>query len=67
MNEIVFLIVAAPDGGYCARALRKSIFTEADKWNDLCRNIRGAVKCHFDDGKKPGIIRLHSAKRKGWL
>jgi hypothetical protein len=30
MNEIIFLIVDAPEGGYCARALGASIFTEAD-------------------------------------
>ena len=64
MNEIIFLIVDAPEGGYCARALGESIFTEADTLDDLRRNIRDAVDCHFDDGKKPGIIRLHFVREE---
>jgi hypothetical protein len=59
MNEIIFLIVDTPEGGFCARALGESIFTEADTLEDLRRNIRDAVDCHFDDGMRPGIIRLH--------
>ncbi len=64
MNEIIFLIVDAPEGGYCARALGESIFTEADTLDDLRRNIRDAVDCHFDDDKKPGIIRLHFVREE---
>ena len=59
MNEIIFLVTEAPEGGYCARGLGESIFTEAETLDDLRRNIRDAVACHFDDGKAPGIIRLH--------
>jgi len=64
MNEIIFMIVDAPEGGYCARALGESIFTEADTLDDLRRNIRDAVECHFDDDKKPGIIRLHFVREE---
>jgi hypothetical protein len=59
MNEIIFLIVDDPEGGYRARALGASIFTEAETLDDLRRNVRDAVDCHFDHDKKPGIIRLH--------
>lgn len=59
MNEIIFLVTEAPEGGYCARALGESIFTEADTLDALRANIRDAVACHFDDDKTPGIIRLH--------
>jgi hypothetical protein len=59
MNEIIFLIVDAPEGGYCARALGESIFTEADTLDDLRRNIREAVDCHFDEASRPGIVRFH--------
>ncbi|MEN3002532.1 MAG: 2-oxoisovalerate dehydrogenase, partial [Armatimonadota bacterium] len=30
MNEIIFLVSPSPEGGYEARALGHSIFTEAD-------------------------------------
>ena len=55
MNEIIFLIVDAPEGGYCARALGESIFTEAETLDDLRRNIRDAVDCHFEEANRPGI------------
>lgn len=30
MNEIIFLVEELLEGGFCARALGESIFTEAD-------------------------------------
>ena len=30
MDEVIFLVEEAPEGGYTARALGTSIFTEAD-------------------------------------
>lgn len=59
MNEIIFLIENAIEGGYTARALGESIFTEGDDLAELRVNIRDAVDCHFDDGEKPKVIRLH--------
>ena len=59
MNEIIFIVEEAPEGGYTARALGASIFTEADDMAALHRNVREAVRCHFDDGDAPTIIRLH--------
>jgi hypothetical protein len=59
MNEIVFIVEQAPDGGYTARALGESIFTEADDLDSLRANVRDAVDCHFEPGTKPKIIRLH--------
>ncbi len=59
MNEIFFLVEEAPEGGYAARALGESIFTEADSLEELHTNVRDAVRCHFDEGKAPKIIRLH--------
>jgi len=46
-------------GGYTARALGASIFTEADTLADLHVEVRDAVRCHFEDGQAPKIIRLH--------
>ena len=59
MNEIIFLIEDAVEGGYTARALGESIFTEGDDLDDLRANIRDAVDCHFEGGEKPKMIRLH--------
>lgn len=59
MNEIIFLVEDAVQGGYNARALGESIFTEADDLDTLRANIRDAVDCHFERDKKPKVIRLH--------
>lgn len=59
MNEIVFLVEEAPEGGYMARALGESIFTEADSLPRLHDAVRDAVHCHFEEGKTPKLIRLH--------
>lgn len=59
MNEIVFVVELAPEGGFTARALGESIFTEADTEAQLRVAVQDAVHCHFDDGKSPKVIRLH--------
>jgi len=59
MNELIVLVEEAPEGGYTARALGESVFTEADDLEELRRNVREAVACHFEEGKAPKIIRLH--------
>ncbi|WP_041245215.1 2-oxoisovalerate dehydrogenase [Geotalea uraniireducens] len=59
MNEIFFLVEEASEGGYAAKALGESIFTEADTLEELHANVRDAVRCHFDEGKAPKMIRLH--------
>lgn len=59
MIEIVFLVEDDPDGGYIARALGESIFTQADDLESLKEMIRDAVDCHFTEKQKPRVIRLH--------
>ncbi|MCL4787981.1 MAG: 2-oxoisovalerate dehydrogenase [Verrucomicrobia bacterium] len=60
MNEIIFHVTEdETDGGFIARALGHSIVTEADTWEELRTNVREAVRCHFDEGKAPAVIRLH--------
>ena len=59
MSEIIFLVEEADEGGFTARAVSDSIFTEADTLDDLRQNIREAVECHFEDGQVPKVIRLH--------
>ena len=58
MNEIIFLVEPAVEGGYTAKALGESIFTEGDDLEDLRENIRDAVDCHFEKEAKPKLIRL---------
>ena len=63
MSEIVFLIEEDPDGGFTARALGESIFTQADDPDTLREHIRDAVLCHFpDEHLRPKVIRLHSVR-----
>lgn len=64
MNEIIFLIQESSEGGYEARALDHSIYTEADDRVDLHRMIRDAVACHFDEAARPKVIRLHYVREE---
>jgi hypothetical protein len=59
MNELIFIVEEAPEGGYTARALGASIFTEADTMAELHAQVRDAVSCHFEQGQAPKVIRLH--------
>ncbi|MDJ0726625.1 MAG: 2-oxoisovalerate dehydrogenase [Prochloraceae cyanobacterium] len=59
ITEIVFLVEEDPDGGYTAKALGESIFTEADNLKSLRTMVRDAVRCHFEDADLPKIVRLH--------
>jgi hypothetical protein len=62
MDELIFLVEEADEGGYTARALGHSIFTEADRLEDLHEQIRDAVRCHFEPSQVPRVIRLHQVK-----
>lgn len=64
MNEIIFLVEESPEGGFTARALGESIFTEAEGVDQLHETVRDAVRCHFDDGKEPGVVRLHFVREE---
>jgi predicted RNase H-like HicB family nuclease len=63
-KEIIFLIEDAPEGGYVARALGYSIFTEGDTWEELRQAVRDATQCHFDEGEQPDLIRLHIVREE---
>jgi hypothetical protein len=61
-SEIIFSVEEAVEGGYVARALGHSIFTQAESMEDLREQVRDAVRCHFDEGARPAVIRLHLVK-----
>lgn len=59
MSEIIFVVEQAAEGGYSARALGESIFTQAETVPELHQRVRDAVRCRFDEAKTPEMIRLH--------
>ncbi len=64
MNELIFVVEEAPEGGFVARALGVSIFTEADSLVDLPGKVRDAVRCHFEEGQAPKVVRLHHVREE---
>jgi len=63
MDEIVFEVTQESDGGLVAECLTESIFTQADNWNDLRRNVKEAVAAYFfDHPHPPAAIRLHMVR-----
>ena len=63
MEEIIFVVEESPEGGFIAKALGVSIFSEADTMEQLRTEVVDAVRCHFDDEKKR-IIRLHIVREE---
>lgn len=57
-KEIVFLVEESPEGGYEARALGYSIYTEADTLEEMRLAAADAVRCHFDETEMPRVVRL---------
>ena len=62
MSEIIFIIENSDEGGYTAKALDYSIYTEGETLDELKANIKDAVKCHFNEKEMPHIVRLHMVK-----
>lgn len=58
-KEIIFLVEESLDGGYEAKALGYSIYTEGENLKELKKAIIDAVKCHFEEKQIPKIVRLH--------
>jgi len=48
MSEIIFIVENSDEGGYTAKSLGYSIYTEAETLDELKENIKDAIKCHFD-------------------
>ena len=61
--ELIFEIRDDEAGGFCARALGHSIFTEGDTWEELRANVIEASALHFEDAPaRPRLIQLHYVK-----
>ncbi len=59
MNELVFEVAQEADGGFTAKALGESIFTQANTWEELRANVKEAVQAFYFDSVAPASIRLH--------
>ncbi|MGB3207378.1 MAG: 2-oxoisovalerate dehydrogenase [Crinalium sp.] len=60
MTEIIFLVENDLEGGYIARAIGESIFTQADSIEELRELVKDAVHCHYpNEAIRPKLIRLH--------
>ncbi len=62
MNELIFLVEESVDGGYEAKAIGESIFTQGEDLEDLKVQIKEAINCHFEENSMPKMVRLHFVK-----
>lgn len=61
-TEIIFIVEESAEGGFEAKALGHSIYTEADTLEGIKSMVKDAVQCHFDEKDRPKLIRLHFVK-----
>lgn len=57
-TEIIFTVEESPEGGYEARAVGHSIFTQADSLDELKVEVKDAVRCHFEKKARPKLLRF---------
>lgn len=61
--ELIFEVRDAEEGGFFARALGHSIFTQAETWEELRANVLEAATLHFEEGPvQPRLLQLHYVK-----
>jgi hypothetical protein len=65
MNEIIFLVEEALEGGYTAKAIGESIFTEADSMALLKINIKEAASSFISF--KNFTMRFSLIKLSAWF
>jgi predicted RNase H-like HicB family nuclease len=63
MEELIFLVEESEEGGYIAKGMSVSIFTEADTIEQLKEAVKDAIQCHFDD-TRPKLVRFHMVKEE---
>jgi hypothetical protein len=62
MRELFFIVEEEPEGGYIAKAVGESIFTQGENEQEIRDNVLDAVNCHFNEDEKPTAIHLHYIK-----
>jgi predicted RNase H-like HicB family nuclease len=61
--ELIFEVRDADEGGYYARALGHSIFTQGETWDELRPNALEATSLHFEEeAEQPLLVQLHYVK-----
>ena len=61
--ELIFEVRDAEQGGYYARALGHSIFTQAETWDELRTNVVEVTSLFFEaDEVRPNLVQLHYVK-----
>ncbi len=63
-TEVIFIVEESNEGGFEAKAIGHSIFTDAEDLESLKTKIKDAVKCHFEDNEVPSVIRLHFVREE---
>jgi hypothetical protein len=58
-SEIIFEVQESLEGGFEAKALSHSIYTEAETLDELKKKVQDAVRCNFEERERPSLIRLH--------
>ena len=62
INEIIFIVNESLDGGYEAKAVGHSIYTQCENYSELKKTLIDAVICHFEKNERPSVIRMHMVK-----
>jgi hypothetical protein len=63
-SEIIFIVEESPEGGYEAKALGQSIYTQAESLDELRAMVQDAVRCYFEEHDRPRMIRLHLVREE---
>ena len=63
-KEVIFLVRESDQGGYEARALGHSIFTQGETLEELREMIKDAVRCHFREEEVPHTVELRMETEK---
>jgi predicted RNase H-like HicB family nuclease len=57
--ELIFEVRDADEGGFFARALGYSIFTQGETWDELRANVLEATSLHFEEEPvQPRLVHL---------
>ena len=63
-KELIFLVEESPEGGYAARSLGESIYTDGNTLEELREAVADAVRCHFEEEDQPHLVRLHFVREE---
>jgi hypothetical protein len=64
VNEIYFTVTESLDGGFEAKAVGYSIYSQCDEYEELFETLRDAVRCHFDETERPALIRIQFVREE---